>query len=142
MPTQDESLGATLIAQLRARGVDVEALCTPRTDGKGVRVACLVTSLRESMAELGASVRDEVVMVRVDGATRDALDGWVRTGAVRSRSEAAALFIREGLKLRESEFAELREAVRKVDRAERELQRKAKRLLGAEPGEEGEEEMR
>ena len=63
---------------------------------RGVKVVCVSPDLKESVEEMGATQRDQVVMVRVDEGTREQLDAWVATGAVKSRSEAAALFIREG----------------------------------------------
>jgi len=50
-------------------------------------------------------------MVRVDEDTSNALDAWVEAGAVKSRSAAAALFIREGLKVRDSELQDLKKGL-------------------------------
>jgi Arc/MetJ-type ribon-helix-helix transcriptional regulator len=72
-------------------------------------------------------------MVRVDEATSQALDAWVATGAVKSRSEAAALFIREGLKVRADELARLRDSLRELDEAKERLHRRAMEVFGAEP---------
>ena len=63
---------------------------------------------------MGESPRDHTVMVRVDEKTSKQLDSWVEIGAVKSRSEAAALFIREGLQMRADELAELEEALQKL----------------------------
>ena len=51
----------------------------------------MATNVRESLDEMGKSKRDQVVMVRVDEETARQLDAWVGTGAVKSRSGAAAL---------------------------------------------------
>ena len=75
-------------------------------------------------------------MVRVDEATLEALDAWVATGAVKSRSEAAALFIREGLELRADELEQLRDALREVQEAQDRLKAKAREIFGEE-GEKG-----
>lgn len=50
--------------------------------------------------------------------------------SVRSRSEAAALFIREGLKVRAEELERLRDALREVEDAKRRLREKARGVLG------------
>ena len=72
-------------------------------------------------------------MVRVDDDTVNALDAWVEAGAVKSRSAAAALFIREGLKVRDPELQELKDALTDVDGARQRLREKAEAVLGANP---------
>ncbi len=82
------------------------------------------------MEEMGRSPRDQVVMVRVDSETSEALDAWVETGAVKSRSEAAALFIREGLKVRADELERLRGALTDVEKARERLRKEARKVFG------------
>ena len=94
---------------------------------------CLSGNLRDSVDALGDSARDNVVMVRGDDDTVNALDSWVEAGAVKSRSAAAALFIREGLKVRDPELQELKDALHDVDRARQRLREKAEAVLGADP---------
>jgi Arc/MetJ-type ribon-helix-helix transcriptional regulator len=65
-------------------------------------------------------------MVRVDAETARTLDAWVETGAVKSRSEAAALFIREGLNVRASELDRLKDALSGVEEAKDRLRREAR----------------
>jgi metal-responsive CopG/Arc/MetJ family transcriptional regulator len=85
------------------------------------------------LSELGDAIRDKVVMVRVDEETSEELDAWVETEVVKSRSEAAALFIREGLKVRADELAQLKDALRDVERAKENLRHKARDVFdGAE----------
>lgn len=98
-----------------------------------IKVVCLSGPLRDSVDALGDSARDNVVMVRVDEDTVNALDSWVEAGAVKSRSAAAALFIREGLKVRDSELQELKDALNDVDRAKQRLREKAETVLGPDP---------
>ncbi len=98
-----------------------------------IKVVCLSGNLRDSVDALGDSARDNVVMVRVDEDTVNALDSWVEAGAVKSRSAAAALFIREGLKVRDPELQELKDALEDVDRARQRLRAKAETVLGADP---------
>ena len=132
--------------QLESHGIDVSKLsCGPDAcidlstvmhdakTGRSVKVVCLSGNLRDSVDALGDSARDRVVMVRVDEDTFDTLDAWVETGAVKSRSAAAALFIREGLKVRDRELQDLKEALNDVDRARQRLREKARDVLGAEP---------
>ena len=130
----DRSDGAGLEAiraELLAHGIDLDDCCgASGVPGARVKVVCISPDLKDSVTEMGRSPRDQVVMVRIDEATRKKLDAWVETGAVRSRSEAAALFIREGLGVRESELAELREALEGVNKAKEQLRERATRVLG------------
>ena len=130
-------------AQLADKGIEAnlagaEACCASEGQQPRVKVVCVAPGLAGSVRELGETPRDQVVMVRVDEATSRALDSWVETGAVKSRSEAAALFIREGLKVRSDELERLRDALGEVERAKTELARRAREVFGEEnkPGSE------
>lgn len=126
-------LGALILEELEKQGIGLDQLCGDAGDGPQVKVVCVAPTLRDSVERLGESARDQVVMVRIDEPTRKTLDAWVETGAVRSRSEAAALFIREGLGVRESELADLREALEGVNEARERLRKRASRVLGTQP---------
>jgi Arc/MetJ-type ribon-helix-helix transcriptional regulator len=80
--------------------------------------------------KMAKSQRDNVVMVRVDEETRNKLDAWVEAGAVKSRSEAAALFIREGLKVRQAELEKLEESLRDLQTAKERVREKAREVFG------------
>jgi Arc/MetJ-type ribon-helix-helix transcriptional regulator len=121
-------------SELGDKGIDVEALSCCAPDTSCLKVVCLPTGLGQSLEELGQEVRDQVVMVRVDEDTRRKLDAWVGSGAVRSRSEAAALFIREGLKVRASELDKLGEAIQGVEAAKERLRKKARDVFGEQDG--------
>lgn len=97
---------------------------------KRVKVVCVAPGLKDSVDELGKTPREKVVMVRVDAETRGALDAWVETGAVKSRSEAAALFIREGLKVRADELERLKGALDDVEGARERLREQARQVFG------------
>jgi hypothetical protein len=125
-----------VLARLRDKKIildltgDVESCCS----GQGrVKMVCIGPGLGDSVREMGKTARDQVVMVRVDEATSEALDAWVATGAVKSRSEAAALFIREGLKIRADELARLRDSLRELEAAKDRLHRQAMEVLGKDP---------
>jgi Arc/MetJ-type ribon-helix-helix transcriptional regulator len=96
-------------------------------------VMCLAGDMRTTVAEMGRTSRDQVVMVRIDEDTKNALDDWVETGAVKSRSEAAALFMREGIKVRSGELEQLREALDDVGQARQRLEEKARQVIGDIP---------
>ena len=96
-------------------------------------VMCLTGDMKSTVAEMGRTPRDQVVMVRIDEDTKQALDDWVETGAVKSRSEAAALFMREGIKVRSGELEQLREALDDVGRAKQRLEEKARQVIGDVP---------
>lgn len=127
---------------LAERGIDVDCQdgevsvdCgSPDEDGRSprVRVVCVTPGVKDSVDEMSRTPRDQVLMVRVDEATSRDLDAWVETGAVKSRSEAAALFIREGLKVRETELTQLREALADVQAAKDRLRDRAREVFGAE----------
>jgi len=122
-------------ASLRDKGVHVDVACDAGAccDDEGspkVKVVCVAPGLSDSVREMGNTLRDQVVMVRVDEATSEALDAWVETGAVKSRSEAAALFIREGLKVRADELNRLRDALRDVEQARERLRNRAREVFG------------
>lgn len=120
----------TIREQLRNYGIDLENLCGGEIDPARVKVICLAPGLQESVREIGATTRDQVVMVRVDEETVQALDAWVDTEAVKSRSGAAALFIREGLKVRSSELEQLSGALHDVEAARQRLRKQARNVLG------------
>ncbi len=118
--------------QLRQQGIDLEA-CYGGPDGiASLKVVCVAPNLKESVEEMGKSTRDHVVMVRVDEETSAAIDAWVETGHVRSRSEAAALFMREGVKLRAAELERLKDALREVEQAKARLREKAREVFGGD----------
>ncbi len=99
-------------------------------EGARVKVVCVSPDLKDSVEKMGKKQRDQVVMVRVDGDTLKRLDDWVAIGAVKSRSEAAALFIREGLEVRADELEQLRDALREVEAAQQRLKNKAREVFG------------
>ena len=108
---------------------DLERIFEEVEKNANVRVR-VTPDFKKSVNEMGRSTRDQVVMVRIDKETREILDAWVATGAVKSRSEAAALFIREGLKVRANELDELRDALKDVEKAQENLRRKAATVFG------------
>lgn len=121
--------------ELRAAGVAIDiggaaSVCCEEGEDPRVKVVCVAPDLKDSVREMGKSPRDQVVMVRVDEATSDSLDAWVETGAVKSRSEAAALFIREGLTVRSGELERLRDALKDVQAAKDRLRRQAEEVFG------------
>jgi hypothetical protein len=126
-------LSDELLEQLRAKGLDLAAMGCCEGDQAPLRVVCVAANVGDSLDEMGRSTRDQVVMVRVDVDTAQKLDAWLETGAVKSRSEAAALFIREGLKVREPELAELKEAIDEVEEARARLKTRVQEVLGTEP---------
>jgi hypothetical protein len=134
MTTGSEKKSSTIIDKINEAlnrvGIDLETACD--IEGEGGKVKCVVVapSLKRSVKEMGESQRDQVVMVRVDDHTSKSLDAWVATGAVKSRSEAAALFIREGMKVRASELEKLRSALDDVEAARQRLHEKAREVFG------------
>jgi len=116
---------------LDREGIDLDLVCQGKPEGQA-RVICVAASLGDGIQELARAARDQVVMLRVDRESVDALDAWVAAGVAKSRSEAAALFVREGLRLRAGELAALNESLAKVEEARRELRERAKQVLGSD----------
>ncbi len=119
--------------ELESLGVTVDlgvGSCDTSDEGTRVKVICVSPGLREAVEKMGKSPRDQVVMVRVDAETSADLDAWVETGAVKSRSEAAALFIREGLAVRADELARLKDALEEVEEARERLRERAREVFG------------
>jgi len=132
-----KSVGVDLEGRLQSVGVDLKDLEVEVSLAEGIQVLCVTPDLGERVREMGESPRDHTVMVRVDEDTRNKLDSWVETGGVRSRSEAAALFIREGLHVRADELAELEDALDRVEEARQGLREKAKSVFGDQGDEKG-----
>jgi Arc/MetJ-type ribon-helix-helix transcriptional regulator len=129
------SILETIQKRLKEKGIDFEIpqgfdFCCGGEEGAEVKVVCVAPDLKRSVQEMGQTPRDQVVMVRIDAATLEQLDAWVATGAVKSRSEAAALFIREGLKVRSDELERLRDALREVEEARERLRDRAREVFG------------
>jgi Arc/MetJ-type ribon-helix-helix transcriptional regulator len=67
------------------------------------------------------SARDHVVMVRVNDESLRQLDALVQSGIFKSRSEAAAFLISEGIKAQEPLFARIAERIKEIERLRSEL---------------------
>ncbi len=121
---------------LAGHGIDFRIGLGGDEDLADCTVMCLTGDMKDTVAEMSRAARDQVVMVRIDEETRDDLDAWIETGAVKSRSEAAALFIREGIKVRSAELGQLREALKDVGEARKRLEEKAREVIGdtGDPG--------
>ncbi len=119
--------------KLKDQGIGFENLLETlaNVDETDIKVICAAEGdLSASIEELTGTNRSEVVMVRVDEETDRKLAMWVETDAVKSKSEAAALFIKEGLKVRSRELDELTDAIDDVKKAKQRLQSRAKKIFG------------
>lgn len=67
------------------------------------------------------AARDHVVMVRVNDDSLKSLDALVQTGIFKSRSEAAAFLISEGVKAQAALFERISERIMEIDRLRAEL---------------------
>ena len=117
-------------AKLMDAGLDVELPDLANLDPANCKMICMPLGLGASLREMEGEAREHVVMVRIDDDSKTSLDAWIETGAVKSRSEAAALFIREGLTVRADELGELEDALREVEQAKERLRLKARDVLG------------
>ncbi|HEY9232017.1 MAG TPA: hypothetical protein VIS78_07710 [Blastocatellia bacterium] len=71
--------------------------------------------------ESALSARDHVVMVRVNDDSLRRLDALVQSGIFKSRSEAAAFLISEGVKAQEPLFSRIDERIKEIERLRSEL---------------------
>ncbi|HSB12648.1 MAG TPA: hypothetical protein VLM38_24375 [Blastocatellia bacterium] len=71
--------------------------------------------------ESALSARDHVVMVRVNEDSLKSLDALVQTGIFKSRSEAAAFLISEGVKAQAPLFERIAERIKEIERLQAEL---------------------
>jgi Arc/MetJ-type ribon-helix-helix transcriptional regulator len=130
MAEQSDDILSMIGDQLKKQGIDLKKLSENCLSGIPFKVVWVASDLEDSLREMGEETRDQVVMVRIDDETTENLDDWVETGAVKSRSEGAALFIREGLKVRAEELARLKDALADVKAAKEKLREQAKDVLG------------
>jgi Arc/MetJ-type ribon-helix-helix transcriptional regulator len=71
--------------------------------------------------ESALSARDHVVMVRVNDESLKKLDSLVQSGIFKSRSEAAAFLISEGVKAQDALFRRISEKITEIERLRSEL---------------------
>ena len=98
-------------------------VCCP--DGEGKVVSPQLKD--EILMKLGSGLGDRgnVVMTRLDDADLKQIDALVEVEAFKSRSEAAAFFIRQGMLARKDLFEKVMPTVEKI----RELKEQAKKSL-------------
>jgi Arc/MetJ-type ribon-helix-helix transcriptional regulator len=111
-----------------------------KSDDKHKKVAMMVCCPEGESKEVSPQLKDEilmklgsglgdrgnVVMTRLDDADLKQIDALVEVEAFKSRSEAAAFFIRQGILARKDLFEKVMPTVEKI----RELKNQAKRELG------------
>lgn len=71
--------------------------------------------------ESALSARDHVVMVRVNDDSLKSLDALVQSGIFKSRSEAAAFLISEGVKAQSALFERISQRIAEIERLRSEL---------------------
>lgn len=99
----------------------VMAMCCPEGEEAEEIKQKVLLKLREGLGE-----RSNVVMTRLNDDDLEQIDALVEVEAFTSRSEAAAFFIREGIRARKDLFRKVMPTVEKI----RELKMQAKRSLG------------
>ncbi|UCH30936.1 MAG: hypothetical protein JSV05_05310 [Candidatus Bathyarchaeota archaeon] len=106
---------------------------SPKEDGKAVMVACCpegedAEKIKEKvLLRIGEKLegRSNVVMTRLNDEDLTQIDALVEVEAFKSRSEAAAFFIKEGIQARKDLFLKVMPTVEKI----RELKDLAKKSL-------------
>ena len=121
----DEDTGGQAVSILKALGVDLASLrhlltenCQPDPQRAGTQMGWLSRVLPRAGAN-----RDWVVSVRLDQPTLTAVDGLVRAGLAKSRSEAVFLLCRRGIEAHQELFGRLAEKMASVAEIEREMRR-------------------
>ena len=132
MADKSDDILSMINEELKKEGIDLKKLGEDCLSGLPLKMVWVASDLDDSLREMGEETRDQVVMVRIDDETTESLDDWVETGAVKSRSEGAALFIREGLKVRADELARLKDALADVKAAKEKLREQARDVLGGQ----------
>ena len=88
---------------------------------KGAKVIQHSEETIESAINAALSLRENVVMVRVNKESLKNLDELVDVGLFKSRSESAAFLIREGIKSREDIFGKISEKVGEINKLKDDL---------------------
>lgn len=132
-PQPEASISKRFEKALRELGVDLGSIAGPCGEDV-LRCVVVAPNLRDGLKNLSSQSRDHVVMVRVDEETAAKLDAWVETRAVKSRSEAAALFIREGLRVYAAELERLAGALTELEAARKKLREQVNAIFGLEEG--------
>ncbi|UCE28940.1 MAG: hypothetical protein JSV85_06675 [Candidatus Bathyarchaeota archaeon] len=101
----------------------VMAMCCPEGEGAEEIGEKVLLKLGE-----GLGGRSNVVMTRLSDGNLKQIDALVEVEAFKSRSEAAAFFIKEGIQARKDLFQKVMPTVSKI----RELKEQAKKSLGQE----------
>ncbi len=66
----------------------------------------------------------------MDEETAGKLDDWVETGALKSRSEAAAVFIKIGLNVNDESLRSVADALREVEAAKQKVAERMNEVFG------------
>jgi Arc/MetJ-type ribon-helix-helix transcriptional regulator len=122
MTDKEEKKKSTKLGNEKSEKIVMMACC-PEGEGK-----VATDQFREEiLLKLGKGLGDRgnVVMTRLDDADLKQIDALVEVEAFKSRSEAAAFFIKEGIQARKDLFDKVMPTVDKI----RELKEQAKREL-------------
>ena len=130
----DERTGKKRIAESIEVIVD-EAEAAVKSAYRRSGVESLGENLKETI-QSALSSRKNVVMVRLNEDSLRRVDDLVEAGVVKSRSEASAFIIAEGIKGRKELFGRISEKIDTIRAARREL----RDLLSESPGEGAEED--
>ena len=105
--------------------------CSPEDQGK-----IISEELKEVCIKLGKDLGDRgnVVMTRLDDSDLKQIDALVEVEAFKSRSEAAAFFIKQGIQARKDLFEKVMPTVEKIrelkEQAQKELSKKGEQDMG------------
>ncbi len=88
---------------------------------KGAKVIQHSEETIESAINAALSLRENVVMVRINKESLKKLDELVDAGLFKSRSESAAFLIREGIKAREDIFGKISEKISEIHKLKDDL---------------------
>ena len=84
--TKNGGIWDELKIHLKDLSIEIEDMCGSEFDKSKIKIVCMAPGLTDSVKEMGKAIRDQVVMVRIDEESNQALDDWVE--AIRARGRA------------------------------------------------------
>jgi Arc/MetJ-type ribon-helix-helix transcriptional regulator len=117
------------VPYLRAEGADPDQQTTLNNIATSVREVAQKTGevINKATESIGKAIdsalaaRDHVVMVRVNDEALKKIDALAQSGIFKSRSEAAAFLISEGVKAQEELFQRIEQKIGEIERLKSEL---------------------
>jgi Arc/MetJ-type ribon-helix-helix transcriptional regulator len=126
---EGQVVDSTEVPYLRAEGADPDQPTTLNNIASSVREVAQKTGevINKATESIGKAIdsalaaRDHVVMVRVNDEALKKIDALAQSGIFKSRSEAAAFLISEGVKAQADLFQRIEQKIGEIERLKSEL---------------------